>query len=90
MGMFKTHRTGIDPMGKIKENQLRNIESMLHDLWELNKSKIPYVGIMCPLCLKRIELTFKSDKFTNNPVKGSVQIVREWEQTFPKEKENAL
>ena len=33
-------------MGKIKERELRNLESMLHDLWELFKSKIPNTEIM--------------------------------------------
>ena len=68
-------------MGKIKERELRNLESMLHDLWELFKSKIPYTDIMCPTCLIKMEVTFKTDKL-KKPIEGSIQIVREWEEVF--------
>ena len=46
-------------MGKIKERELQLRDEMIHDIWELFKSKIPFTDLMCVHCLQTIEFEFK-------------------------------
>tara|TARA_R100000687_G_C6335612_1_gene111772 strand:+ start:152 stop:370 length:219 start_codon:yes stop_codon:yes gene_type:complete len=68
-------------MFKTIQKQRSDLEIMLDDLWKLHKSKIPFTEVMCPLCLRRMELAFRMDKL-KNPIEGSIKIVREWQEEF--------